>query len=56
MQLWGADDRVYDALIPTWFSMNAIRDLPRTAPEGVTFTGAEVSDILGRNAARLFGL
>ena len=54
--LWGTDDPVYDVLIPTRVYMNAIRDLPRKAPDGIVFTEAEVNAILGGNAARLFGL
>jgi predicted TIM-barrel fold metal-dependent hydrolase len=54
--LWGTDDPVYGVLIPTGQYIQAVRDLPTRAPDGLTFTDAEVSAILGGNAARLFGL
>ena len=54
--LWGTDDPVYEVLIPTKRYMDAVRELPRKAPDGLSFTDAEVGAILGGNAARLFGL
>jgi len=37
-----------------WVQM--IRDLPRNAPDGITFTEEEIGMILGGNAKRLLGL
>lgn len=54
--LWGTDDPVYEPLVPTRRYVEAVRELPRKAPNGLTFSKAEVNAILGGNAARLFGL
>ena len=37
-------------------SIQIIRDLPRNAPEGIQFSEAEVSAILGGNAKKILGL
>ena len=54
--LWGTDDPVYDALIPTRQYLEAMRALPEDTSDGLRFTAAEIDAILGDNAARLFGL
>ena len=54
--LFGTDNPFVAALMSTRGYADLIRDLPQNAPEGITFTDAEVNGILGENAARFLGL
>lgn len=54
--LYGTDNPVYRPIIPDREWIQLIRDLPRKAPGGLTFTEAEVSAILGGNAQRILGI
>lgn len=54
--LWGTDDPVYDLSFPTREYVEAVRELPRRAPNSLKFSEAEIQAVLGGNAARLFGV
>ena len=54
--LFGTDNPFVAALMSTKDYADLIRDLPQKAPEGIAFSEAEVSAILGENAARLLSL
>jgi predicted TIM-barrel fold metal-dependent hydrolase len=54
--LFGTDNPFVAALMSTKDYADLIRDLPQTAPEGITFTEAEINGILGENAAALLSL
>jgi len=54
--LFGTDNPYVSALMSTRAYADIIRDLPQKAPEGITFTEAEVNAILGENAARILSL
>ncbi|MBI1986863.1 MAG: amidohydrolase [Nitrospinae bacterium] len=54
--LYGTDNPAYRSLISDREWIQLIRDLPHKAPEGISFTEAEVEAILGGNARRILGL
>lgn len=54
--LFGTDNPIFSIVIPTKDWIQLLRDLPKNAPEGITFTEEEVNAILGGNAATLLGL
>ena len=54
--LFGTDNPIFGIIEPTKHWVQAIKDLPSKAPDGITFTKEEVDAILGGNAARLLGL
>lgn len=54
--LFGTDNPFVAALMSTKDYADLIRELPQKAPEGITFTEAEVTAILGDNAARILSL
>jgi predicted TIM-barrel fold metal-dependent hydrolase len=54
--LFGTDNPFVAALMSTKDYADLIRGLPQNAPEGITFTEAEVTAILGDNAARILSL
>jgi len=55
--LWATDDPVYDETgIKTSAYLDLFRHLPDDTSDGITFTQAEISAILGENAARILKL
>ena len=52
--LFGTDNPFVAALMSTKDYAELIRELPQKAPEGIAFTEAEVSAILGDNAAKIY--
>ncbi|MCJ7523108.1 MAG: amidohydrolase family protein [Dehalococcoidia bacterium] len=54
--LFGTDNPFVAALMSTKDYADLIKDLPQNAPDGITFTEAEVTGILGDNAARILSL
>jgi predicted TIM-barrel fold metal-dependent hydrolase len=54
--LFGTDNPIFSIVIPTKDWIQLLRDLPKNAPKGITFTEQEVDAILGGNAAALLGL
>jgi predicted TIM-barrel fold metal-dependent hydrolase len=54
--LFGTDNPFVAALMSTKDYADLIRGLPQNAPEGITFTEAEITAILGDNAARILSL
>jgi predicted TIM-barrel fold metal-dependent hydrolase len=54
--LFGTDNPIFGIIEPTTHWVQAIKDLPKKAPDGITFTQEEVDAILGGNAARLLEL
>jgi len=52
--LFGTDNPFVAALMSTKDYAELIRGLPQNAPEGIAFTDAEVTAILGENAAKLY--
>jgi len=54
--LFGTDDPIYNAVIPTKDFIKLLKDLPATAPAGCAFTDDEITAILGGNAASMLGL
>jgi len=52
--LFGTDNPFVAALMSTKDYAELIRGLPQNAPEGILFTDAEVTAILGENAAKLY--
>ena len=52
--LFGTDNPFVAALMSTKDYADLIKELPEKAPEGITFTEAEVTGILGDNAARIY--
>jgi predicted TIM-barrel fold metal-dependent hydrolase len=54
--LFGTDDPIFRIIRPTKDWIQLLRDLPKNAPAGITFTKDEVDAILGGNAAALLGL
>lgn len=54
--LFGTDDPVVKVIRPTSDWISLIKNLPRNAPEGITFTESEVDAILGGNAQKLLGI
>ncbi|MFC1534048.1 amidohydrolase family protein [Thermodesulfobacteriota bacterium] len=53
--LFGSDSPFFDVVRPIKNYVTLIRELPNKAPDGIKFTEAEVSAILGGNAASLLG-
>jgi predicted TIM-barrel fold metal-dependent hydrolase len=54
--LFGTDNPIFGIVIPTKEWIELIRNLPKDAPDGITFTNEEVDAILGGTAASLLGL
>jgi len=54
--LFGTDNPFVAAFMTTEEYVNLIKALPQTAPDGITFTEAEVSAMLGENAARILSV
>lgn len=54
--LFGTDNPMASAVIPTKTLIQLLKDLPNKAPAGSTFTKEEVDGILGGNAAAMLGL
>jgi len=54
--LFGTDNPFVAALMSTKDYADMIKDLPQNAPDGITFTEAEVNGILGDNAATILSL
>jgi predicted TIM-barrel fold metal-dependent hydrolase len=54
--LFGTDDPIFSMVISTKDWVHLIRDLPKKASSGISFTEEEVSAILGGNAAEMLGL
>lgn len=54
--LFGTDGLVFANILAPKHWVQLIRDLPRCAPNGISFTDAEVEAILGANARRILGL
>jgi len=54
--LFGTDNPIFSIIEPTKNWIQLIKDLPKNAPEGITFTQEEADAILGGNAASLLGL
>ena len=54
--LFGTDDPIFRMVIPTADWIRSIKDLPKNAPKGISFTEEEVNAILGDNAADMLGL
>jgi predicted TIM-barrel fold metal-dependent hydrolase len=52
--LFGTDNPFVAALMSTKDYAELIRGLPHSAPDGIAFTEAEVTAILGENAAKLY--
>jgi predicted TIM-barrel fold metal-dependent hydrolase len=54
--LFGSDSPSFRSFMsnPDW--VQTIKDLPRNAPEGITFTEAEIAAVLGGNAQRVMKL
>lgn len=52
--LFGTDNPFVAALMSTKDYAELIRELPQKAPDGIAFTEAEVTAILGDNAARIY--
>ncbi|RJP24032.1 MAG: hypothetical protein C4520_04890 [Candidatus Abyssobacteria bacterium SURF_5] len=54
--LFGTDNPIFSIVAPTKEWISLLRELPKKAPAGITFTEAEVEAILGGNAASMLGL
>ena len=54
--LFGTDSPIFNTVSPTRDYIQAIKDLPEKAPDGIVFTEEEVNNILGCNAAVMLGL
>jgi len=54
--LFGTDNPMASAVVPTKRLIQLLRDLPEKAPAGITFTREEIDGILGNNAAAMLGL
>jgi predicted TIM-barrel fold metal-dependent hydrolase len=54
--LFGTDNPFVSALMSTKDYADMIKDLPQNAPDGITFTEAEVNGILGDNAVTILSL
>jgi len=54
--LFGTDNPMNSAVVPTKTLIQLLKDLPKKAPAGVVFTKEEIDGILGGNAASLLGL
>jgi predicted TIM-barrel fold metal-dependent hydrolase len=54
--LFGTDNPMASAVLPTKTLIQLLKDLREKAPAGITFTKKEIDGILGGNAASLLGL
>jgi len=54
--LFGTDNPMASAVVPTKTLIQLLKDLPKKAPAGIVFTNEEMDGILGGNAASLLGL
>jgi predicted TIM-barrel fold metal-dependent hydrolase len=54
--LFGTDNPMASAIVPTRTLIQLLKDLPQKAPAGISFTKEEVDGILGGNAAAMLGL
>ncbi|MGA3085288.1 MAG: amidohydrolase family protein [Thermodesulfobacteriota bacterium] len=54
--LFGTDNPMNSAVVPTKTLIQLLKDLPKKAPAGIAFTKEEIDGILGVNAASLLGL
>ncbi len=54
--LFGTDNPIGSAVVPTKAWIRLLKELPQKAPPGIVFTQEEVDGILGDNAARMLGL
>jgi predicted TIM-barrel fold metal-dependent hydrolase len=54
--LFGTDNPMASAIVPTKTLIRLLKDLPEKAPAGISFTQKEIDGILGGNAASLLGL
>jgi len=54
--LFGTDGPYFRAIMTDKDWVQLIKDLPQKAPDGITFTQAEVEAMLGGNAARILGI
>lgn len=54
--LFGTDSPIFSSVIPTKEWIQLLRDLPHKAPQGISFSEAEINAILGGNAASVLGL
>jgi hypothetical protein len=54
--LFGTDNPMASAVVPTKTLIQLLQDLPKKAPTGLTFTKEEMDGILGGNAAAILGL
>jgi len=54
--LFGTDNPLFNTVIPTRNWIQLLKELPANAPRGIRFTEAEISAILGGNAASILGL
>jgi predicted TIM-barrel fold metal-dependent hydrolase len=54
--LFGTDSPIFAIVEPAKNWVDLIRDLPKNAPDGITFSESEIDAILGGNAVRLLGL
>ncbi len=54
--LFGSDSPSFRSIMSNKDWVRLIKGLPRTAPQGISFTDDEVSAVLGGNAQKLFGL
>lgn len=52
--MFGTDIPGFEHLLPTHKWVQMIKDLPRNAPPGMSFTDAEIGAMLGGNAGRIF--
>jgi len=54
--LFGSDSPIYDVILPVKDLIERIKNLPKEAPNGISFTKEEIDAILGGNAAKLLDL
>ncbi|MDO8672724.1 MAG: amidohydrolase family protein [Dehalococcoidia bacterium] len=54
--MFGSDGSGFTAIVTNEEFIKILRDLPRNAPSGISFTEEEVGAILGDNARKVFGL
>jgi uncharacterized protein len=51
--LWGTDNPPLEGVIPTREWLQMFKDLPKNAPDGLTFAPEEIEALLGGNAAKI---
>jgi len=54
--LFGSDSPIYDPVLPIKDLIETIKNLPKKAPKGITFSEEEIDSILGNNAVKLLNL